>query len=71
LYERSKAHDGNGCIRYGDYGDLNISVININLSITIICKNVPSVINVSNNITSILYFCKTLFYGLLSLAQIF
>jgi len=32
---------GNGFIRYGDYGDLKIEVININISILVICKNGP------------------------------
>jgi len=37
-------------------GDLNILVININLSIFIICKNSPSKINIVSNPISYLFY---------------
>jgi len=46
----------------GRYDDLNILVININLSTPIIiCKNRPCIIITRSNTTSILYFFKTIF----------
>lgn len=51
---------GNEFIRYEGYGDLKMLVIDINLSRFIICKNVPSIININLKIISILYFGKTI-----------
>jgi len=52
---------------YGGYGELNILVVNINLStfITILCENGPSIINIKYNIIYyyVLYFCKTIFFN--------
>jgi len=52
---------GNKFIRYGGYSDLKIVVINSNLSILIIYKNSPGIINTRSSFTSILYLCKTIF----------
>lgn len=45
---------GNTVKDYGDFGYLEILVININLSILRICKTNPSIIN-TISITSVLY----------------
>jgi len=42
----------------GNYGGLKILVVIINLSIFIIWKNDPNIINTVSNIIYILYFCK-------------
>jgi len=55
-------HCSNGLISFiWECCDLNILVIHINPSIWIICKVGPIIINTSSNITSIFYYCKTIF----------